>query len=184
MYDVKASEGRVAELGGMTIPGFGRVKSMIGAWAWTPVEHLEIPWWERQSGIVSGALVPACWGKPRETECEICAAARAAFAEWIESLPVVPEHQAGVRRNGGGQIHELKTIQPFFGEVASGAKTAELRVDDRTFSVGDQLVLREFTGSEYPGGEIAVVVTHVLRGFRGLAPGWVMLSFKKLEVGK
>lgn len=85
--------------------------------------------------------------------------------------------------------HQLKTVQPFFDDVVSGVKTAELRRDDRTFQVGDTLTLREYEllecvcgcgvdNSSYSGRTVTVEVTHVLRNFVGLKPGWVMLSFK------
>ena len=40
--------------------------------------------------------------------------------------------------------HDLKTWSPFYAAVASGAKTFELRKDDRNYSVGDVLLLREW----------------------------------------
>ena len=76
--------------------------------------------------------------------------------------------------------HQLKTVQPFFDAVASGAKTAELRKNDRGFRVGDMLLLEEYNEeSGYTGASEGVEVTHVLNDFEGLAPGWVMLSFKR-----
>ena len=33
--------------------------------------------------------------------------------------------------------HDLKTVDPWFSEVAKGKKTAELRRDDRGFKVGE-----------------------------------------------
>lgn len=41
--------------------------------------------------------------------------------------------------------HDLKTAPEHFEAVWSGAKTAELRKDDRGFSVGDVLRLREWS---------------------------------------
>lgn len=37
--------------------------------------------------------------------------------------------------------HTLKTLDPWFGEVASGRKTAELRKNDRDFKIGDVIRL-------------------------------------------
>lgn len=45
--------------------------------------------------------------------------------------------------------HELKTIQPFYDDIASGHKTFELRRDDRDFQVGDLLWLREWSGVRF-----------------------------------
>lgn len=79
--------------------------------------------------------------------------------------------------------HELKTVQPHFAAVQSGAKRAEIRRDDRGFAVGDVLVLREYdpTTSEHTGRFVEVRVTHVLKGFVGLAEGWVSLSVEPLQ---
>jgi hypothetical protein len=79
--------------------------------------------------------------------------------------------------------HELKTVQPHFAHVQSGAKRAEIRRDDRGFAVGDVLVLREYDRETdaLTGRFVEVRVTRVLRGFEGLAEGWVSLSFEPLQ---
>lgn len=83
--------------------------------------------------------------------------------------------------------HELKTVQPYFDAVLAGAKTAELRIDDRGFQVGDELILKEWAacpcgcGPLFTGRIVCAEVTHVLRDFAGLQPGWVMLSFVRAE---
>lgn len=77
------------------------------------------------------------------------------------------------------KIIDLKIVQPYFDDVASGRKKAELRKDDRDFAVGDMLILREWTGTEYTGRSVGAIVTHILKncGF-GLAEGYVILSIK------
>jgi hypothetical protein len=88
------------------------------------------------------------------------------------------------------KTHELKTDPAMFRAVAEGVKTYEIRKDDRGFEVGDRLYLNETlsTGAEmaagapleYTGGQIGVIVTHVLRGpIYGLADGWVILSIQE-----
>jgi len=90
--------------------------------------------------------------------------------------------------------HELKTDPVVFQAMIDGGKTYELRKDDRGFSVGDMLTLREtkYAGwqmhnnhplpnlpLEYTGRATGRVVTHILRGpIYGLAEGWVILSCK------
>jgi hypothetical protein len=42
-------------------------------------------------------------------------------------------------------VHDLKTIPPYWSDVAAGVKTFEVRhTIDRTFALGDELVLREW----------------------------------------
>jgi len=80
--------------------------------------------------------------------------------------------------------HELKCWPEFFRALLSGAKTFELRRDDRGFRVWDVLWLREWRRlrivnghdeGEYTGREMRRVVTYVLSG-SGLATGFVCLG--------
>lgn len=83
--------------------------------------------------------------------------------------------------------HALKTDPEVFEAVSVGAKTYEIRFNDRGFAVGDELQLLETTRTgadiaagaplEYTGREILKTVSHVLGGY-GLADGWVILSFE------
>lgn len=83
------------------------------------------------------------------------------------------------------RTHHLKTINPFFNRVACGYKTAELRYDDRGYSVSDLLVLQEYNAisKEYSGRKICVQVTDIVTGddFEGLKLNWSMLSFKEID---
>jgi len=106
------------------------------------------------------------------------------------------------------RTHELKCQPPHFAAVAAGRKTVEIRRDDRGFAVGDILDLREYDPEQpvrsfipdgltpeqeqqgiadgsirigYTGRSCRVVVTHILRGFEGLADGYVALSVRLAE---
>lgn len=75
--------------------------------------------------------------------------------------------------------HFLKTLPRFFDAVYSGAKTFEVRRDDRGFQVGDELVLLEWDAHAevFTGRRLDHVVGYILRGEEwGLAPGYVVLS--------
>jgi ParB family transcriptional regulator, chromosome partitioning protein len=80
--------------------------------------------------------------------------------------------------------HELKTHPAPFQAIMEGAKTFELRVDDRDppFAVGDRLHLREWdpaTG-EYTGYAVGADVSYLLRGPAfGLPGGYVIMSLEE-----
>ncbi len=69
--------------------------------------------------------------------------------------------------------HVVKIDLYWWNEIAAGRKTAELRLDDRDYQVGDRLRFIVL-GSSY--GERTI--THVLKNAEqfGLRPGYVMLS--------
>lgn len=74
--------------------------------------------------------------------------------------------------------HILKTRPAYFDAVADGRKRFEVRsTKDRTFAVGDVLVLREWdpNGDTYSGRSVRVVVTFML-GWPFAPEGNVILS--------
>lgn len=84
--------------------------------------------------------------------------------------------------------HELKTDPAAFDDVACGAKTHEIRFNDRNYAVGDVLVLRRTknTGRAMSVGiplefsdvpPLRRVVTHIQTGY-GLGPGWIIMSIR------
>lgn len=88
------------------------------------------------------------------------------------------------------KIHELKTDPEVFQAVLDGAKTYEIRKNDRGFAVGDALLLRETTHTgeaiaagaplAYTGRQFAATVSHVLHGpIYGLVDGWSILSLAR-----
>lgn len=60
--------------------------------------------------------------------------------------------------------HELKCWPQFFEPILEGRKTHDLRrSDDRSFSVGDKLLLREFDpkAERYTGREVTIEITFI-----------------------
>ena len=62
-------------------------------------------------------------------------------------------------------VHDLKISPEYFDDVESGIKTFEIRRDDRNYSKGDILNLREWDG-DYTGREMRKIVSYVLRDRR------------------
>lgn len=89
-------------------------------------------------------------------------------------------------------VHDLKCWPQFFGSVANGSKTFEVRRNDRPFSIGDYLRLREWSTAEgYTGFEAVVAVTYILGGAMfGVEPGYVVMAIRpatkkeRAELGK
>lgn len=70
--------------------------------------------------------------------------------------------------------HNLKIDRRHFGPVKLGLKTAELRLNDRDYKVGDWLILNEYDNG-YTGQQVARKVVHV-SDVESIAPGYVLLS--------
>lgn len=85
-----------------------------------------------------------------------------------------------------GKTHHLKTWPKHFQAIRQNLKTADLRIDDREFVVGDVLVLDEYDpeADRYTLETIHAQVTHILTGsdheMDGIKAGYVMLSFTRL----
>ena len=76
-------------------------------------------------------------------------------------------------------IHELKTWPEFYEQVICGAKTFEIRRDDRGFRVGDVLCLREWNPATktYTGRTYYTSVSYTLTGTAvGIADGFVVMA--------
>ena len=81
--------------------------------------------------------------------------------------------------------HTLKIVSPHFEYVRDGKKDFEVRFDDRDFHVGDTLVLQEHHykapgGKLHPTGKVVErKIKYILRKFRGLMNGYVVLGLEK-----
>ena len=83
--------------------------------------------------------------------------------------------------------HRLKTWPLFFADVSTGAKTFDIRKDDRNFQVGDTLLLLEFDPEhyvkKYTGREIRVIVNYIvsLDDIPGMQKGSVGMSIELVD---
>lgn len=61
-------------------------------------------------------------------------------------------------------VHELKVWKPYFKDIKEGRKGFELRLNDRDYKVGDELILNEFDVDEdmFTGDHIHAEVTYIL----------------------
>jgi hypothetical protein len=83
--------------------------------------------------------------------------------------------------------HELKTWPEHYDNVVKGAKTFEIRKNDRDFRVGDTVALRRFCPEkkEYTGEECVIYISHLLDGKNtqfGLSPDYCILSIKLMFI--
>ncbi len=86
--------------------------------------------------------------------------------------------------------HSLKIYPVFYDAVANGAKTFEIRKNDRDYQVGDTLCMREFTGrgsdgvDNYTGRVVYAKVTYVLTSEdfpRAIVDGYAVLGIEVLR---
>lgn len=93
------------------------------------------------------------------------------------------------------RIHNLKTWPSYWRAVQRGAKTFEVRRNDRDFDVGDLLVLRmwdphsklyitgnnEYDRSEMQAARIHAEITYVLQGGQlGIEEGYCVIGLRLL----
>lgn len=99
--------------------------------------------------------------------------------------------------------HILLTVADYWDAVARGAKTFEVRINDRGFQAGDILHLRRADRDQYRSPCMDPACTHVrcldqwltrrvtyvyagdrtLRDAGGLIPGWVVLGLEEISDG-
>lgn len=70
--------------------------------------------------------------------------------------------------------HTLKCDPEFFGPVSLGLKTAEIRLNDRDYKVGDWLILQEYHNG-YSGRQVSRKVVHIAE-VDFVSPGYVLMS--------
>jgi len=80
--------------------------------------------------------------------------------------------------------HNLKIASIYFKDMKEGRKDFEIRFDDRDYKVGNILVLHEHrstknTALEPTGESISRKVKYVLRKFKGLRDGYLVLGLEK-----
>lgn len=80
-------------------------------------------------------------------------------------------------------IHNLKILPEYFTAVACGAKTFEVRKDDRPFDVGDVLKLQEYDGEIYTGRALDVIATYILRDTCYCKEGFCIIGIRIINAG-
>ncbi len=82
-------------------------------------------------------------------------------------------------------IHALKTWPEYYKEVVSGNKTFEVRKNDRSFKVGDTLLLQEWNPAgygNYTGEEHFAQITYILHGGAfGIDKEYLVMGIKDKE---
>lgn len=82
------------------------------------------------------------------------------------------------------KLHELKIHPDHFSAITFGFKAYEIRYNDRDYQLGDILFLREFIKGPqtetYTGNTMLVRVKHVLTGFEGLEPGFIIMGINEI----
>ena len=81
---------------------------------------------------------------------------------------------------GGKRMkHDLKIDPKYFLEGLKGRKPFEIRINDRYFQVGDDIVFKEWNRcGGYTGREFSAKIIYVLSDFVGLTPGFVAFTYE------
>lgn len=79
-------------------------------------------------------------------------------------------------------IHELKTEQQFFDELAAGKKNFETRLKDRPFKHGDFLALNEWKESHYTGRMILMKVNYILDNPEYCKDGYITMALEPCRI--
>ena len=82
-------------------------------------------------------------------------------------------------------LHELKITPRYFDAVDNGVKRFEIRKNDRYYSVGDTLVMKEWDAyaKQFTGRTLEAVVTYILtsKDFPdGIKDGYCILGTKPI----
>lgn len=80
-------------------------------------------------------------------------------------------------------LHELKTWKQYFAMVFCGSKTFEVRLNDRDYKLGDELLLKEWCPEkkEYTGRILHRRVDYILYGGAfGIEPEFCVMSITKV----
>lgn len=72
-------------------------------------------------------------------------------------------------------VHNVKCLSPYFKDVCAGIKTAEVRVDNRPYMVGDVMVFHEYHEDKLTGNTVQHV-SHTFSEIRNFAKK-VFVSF-------
>lgn len=81
--------------------------------------------------------------------------------------------------------HMIKTINPFFTDIWNGAKTFEIRKNDRNYKEGDFVHLLEWENEQYTSREIICKITYILKDYDiALKDNYIAFAFiKKQQTG-
>lgn len=79
-------------------------------------------------------------------------------------------------------VHELKTVQPYFDDVANGNKSFEVRKADRPYSVGDILALNEYVDGAYTGRFLMARIVYILKDISFVKDGYWILGMLPVEL--
>lgn len=79
------------------------------------------------------------------------------------------------------KTHKLKIDPEYFNKVETGAKTFEIRKNDRNFHLGDKLILREYDRHKqnYTGRQLTAKVTYITDFAQ--RDGYVVLALRHIR---
>lgn len=79
-------------------------------------------------------------------------------------------------------VHRLKCVNPYFNEVAAEQKKFEIRLNDRDFKVGNQILLIEIDNEKAPTGNwCQLSIDYIFTDTAyGLKPNYCVMGVTKI----
>lgn len=80
--------------------------------------------------------------------------------------------------------HALKTVPKYFAAIETGEKTFEVRKADRSFKVGDRLLLQEYNPDDkiYTGKEWEGTITYLMDDPDFVKKGFVVFGIQEFKI--
>ena len=82
-----------------------------------------------------------------------------------------------------GDVHRLKIVEPYFGDVYIGNKTFEVRKNDRDYKVNDILILKDYipANNSFTGDYIVAHVIYILNDSNYCKDGYVIMGIEIID---
>lgn len=105
---------------------------------------------------------------------------------YTQLLLMASKEKEALRKKQSNVVHELKSENEYWEAVRSGQKSFEIRMNDRAFHVGDELILHRAEPillGGVPFKRLKGLISYVMPGGKfGLSAAYVILQLKEIHL--